>query len=842
MPPARRTTSVPPDRALLPRTLGLPPGWEHLPAWERGEPLTPPPVPEFDRAATLRLLSARLRHGWVRDPGEIILPVRMGQREAWFWLNLTATGNFEKFQALELDHSPEPETVREFLRARSHLSFWPGTPQMLLAFFTVEETVELLFGIQLKSFLSAREPIVGLAMFLTPYLDEERRASLIARYVGLLSPSPSLSDERDRGALNILAALGHTELFTDLIQPGAIPGSITRTTMLFFSALPDRETFLRLTAPVPMEYTTDPLVQRWWLACVRHHAPERLFPWGDVYRLVAPEVAPVMLGWLGKKGAGAPAAAWLKRNFPVAVAGLAPLLVNASPSANAGDWFTLQWEQNPAGLEAALAMLTEAERCQILSLRPFPAKPRSPANDPASTSYPPEFSPWTRAPMKGWNKPPAWLTVSRLTIPGFPAAADFLPMVLHHLTGPEQNSADFQRVLMECLPAGGLERLCREMTRQWNELQQPKAGNWVRMVTARMGGLSGLHELACIDFDRSTAFSRQTLILDALSQSGHPASGVFLWLIHQTCKTPAAREKARALTLSIAEAGGLTLSDFLDLRFPVTGPHDPSSPAGKTPSLTGALHQHLVLRFQEEMLSRQRRTVSLMRGDLLTKPLARQVMRQLVWGRFASSGKLLSTFRIDEEGGCVDVRDLPVRFGPDEWTGAVHPVDLSAEEVRLWQDVLHDYQIVQPFVQMHRQVLRAGEKEMDQTTLTRFKSQASTEFLICSTFYGALWEHDKPQETGQFTRFFRTFDFAETSVCVRHDPILEPWLSESEGWEECFRAEVAIHIHEVFFVKSSVPKKAWRVPANRLPVREVDPLILSEALWLGHQASGLPMP
>jgi hypothetical protein len=374
-------------------------------------------------------------------------------------------------------------------------------------------------------------------------------------------------------------------------------------------------------------------------------------------------------------------------------------------------------------------------------------------------------------------------------------------------------------------------------------------------MSASLGGLRGLHHLAHQDFERSNMFSRQGLILDALAGSSHPAAGVFLWSIHQTCPTPAAREKARTLTEGLAKSRSLTLPDFLDQSFPDSAPAapvrtdpvppdpvppDPPLGAARILSLPDFLKRHLTLRFQQEMLTVHRRTPAQLQDHLLTKPLARLILGQLILGRYDSCGKLLSSFRVDEDGICVDMEDRAVRFGPGEMTGVLHPVEIRADEISAWREVLDDYQILQPFPQMQRVVCRATQGELDQLSLARFAERPCNERLLWSTFHGALWDHDKPQESGEFTRFFRNFEFAGISACVRHDPISEPWNDRYEGTDDGIGEPV--RIHEIYFVKTELPKKAWRVAGNHLPIKQVHPLVLSEALWLAHQATGLPLP
>lgn len=105
-------------------------------------------------------------------------------------------------------------------------------------------------------------------------------------------------------------------------------------------------------------------------------------------------------------------------------------------------------------------------------------------------------------------------------------------------------------------------------------------------------------------------------------------------------------------------------------------------------------------------------------------PLLGRFGRRLVWGEFTDDGKLLSAFRIAEDGTFADVADERYELGSDAAAGTtslglVHPVVLGADLPR-WAEICHDYEIIQPFPQVGRPVLALTDAERTAHRLDRF--------------------------------------------------------------------------------------------------------------------------
>lgn len=108
-------------------------------------------------------------------------------------------------------------------------------------------------------------------------------------------------------------------------------------------------------------------------------------------------------------------------------------------------------------------------------------------------------------------------------------------------------------------------------------------------------------------------------------------------------------------------------------------------------------------RFETSMRVQRRWTGVEFDRYLAGHPLVGHLVRRLVWGVYTLSGQLKGTFRVNEEGAVVDAQD-EAWTRPDGPIGVVHPLDLGDADRAAWGETLADYEIMQPFEQLSRDV------------------------------------------------------------------------------------------------------------------------------------------
>lgn len=92
-----------------------------------------------------------------------------------------------------------------------------------------------------------------------------------------------------------------------------------------------------------------------------------------------------------------------------------------------------------------------------------------------------------------------------------------------------------------------------------------------------------------------------------------------------------------------------------------------------------------------------------------THPLLGHLVRRLIWGVYDDGGQLVGSFRVAEDGSYADAEDEEMAL-PDGSIGVLHPIDADADTLAAWGEVLSDYELLQPFVQLGRPVHRLSEE------------------------------------------------------------------------------------------------------------------------------------
>ncbi|MFI5839352.1 DUF4132 domain-containing protein [Catenuloplanes sp. NPDC051500] len=126
-----------------------------------------------------------------------------------------------------------------------------------------------------------------------------------------------------------------------------------------------------------------------------------------------------------------------------------------------------------------------------------------------------------------------------------------------------------------------------------------------------------------------------------------------------------------------------------------------------------------VRRLEQSMVTGRRWTGLELTRYLVGHPLLVHIVRRVVWGVY-EKGELAGTFRVAEDRSFADVDDAPVTVADDALVGVVHPMTLGSA-LPAWSGVFADYEILQPFPQLGRELFRLEPGEGTASELTRFK-------------------------------------------------------------------------------------------------------------------------
>ncbi len=145
----------------------------------------------------------------------------------------------------------------------------------------------------------------------------------------------------------------------------------------------------------------------------------------------------------------------------------------------------------------------------------------------------------------------------------------------------------------------------------------------------------------------------------------------------------------------------------------------------------------------------------------------------LIWGVYENS-ELKSTFRYMDDGSFTtsdeDEFDLP----ENAVISLVHPIELTDEEIDKWSEQLSDYEIVQPFKQLSREVYLPNDSELKSTEINRFKGKS----IVNLTFMSRMLKNGWYKGTAQDAGFFYEFTRKDVSRHIKDNK----GISVSDGW------------------------------------------------------------
>ncbi|MEU4695237.1 DUF4132 domain-containing protein [Actinoplanes sp. NPDC023714] len=186
-------------------------------------------------------------------------------------------------------------------------------------------------------------------------------------------------------------------------------------------------------------------------------------------------------------------------------------------------------------------------------------------------------------------------------------------------------------------------------------------------------------------------------------------------------------------------------------------------------------------RLEREMLAHRLRPVSHLREVVLPHPLLGPLARRLLWAVVDRDRPL--ALRIAEDGSFADVHDSLVAVDPDAQLGIVHPAELG-DDLAAWQQLFTDYEILQPFPQLHRPAVILSAEQRAATSLTGFGTLPADRVEKLSEW---PWQSTS---RGVHTRLSRRLPgdltlIVELSPASAEQQITEIWIDDtrSDHWQ-----------------------------------------------------------
>ncbi|WP_433791012.1 DUF4132 domain-containing protein [Actinoplanes sp. CA-252034] len=568
--------------------------------------------------------------------------------------------------------------------------------------------------------------------------------------------------------------------------------------------------------------------------------------------VTGPEIASLMAGWLARVRSARPVAlTWFARHTTAAARALVPVAVGRTGQARSdaeGALRAMAGAGHDSEVRAAAAGLgPEASAAveEILAVDPLTLLP----------SPMPSLPDWAGpATMPG-----VLLTGGRGRLPVESIRHLLTMLLVSRLDSPYPGLA---LVEAECEPTD-LAELVWTLFTEWREAGHPAKQNWALDALGLLGDDETVRRLAPVirAWPGEGGHTRAVAGLDVLAAIGTDVALMYLHGIAQEVKFRALKERAGEKIAELAAELGLTTEELADRLVPdlgldaagslvldygrrtftvgfdeqlkpfvadATGKRLKALPkpgAQDDPVLAPEAYQRFtalkkdvraiatdqVRRLEQAMVGRRRWTGAAFRQFLAGHPLLRHLVRRLVWVRFDAAGHPGAGLRPAEDGSLADVTDETVTLGDEDQVGIAHPLHLG-DDLAAWAEIFADYEILQPFPQLGREV----------DPLTSERAAALVGRRAPSTTLLGLerrgWRRGSPQDAGVQGWFERDLP-GGLQLVVAIDPGIAVGAIDVLGDQTV----------EAIFV-ATAGAHHWFRPGQDDRLRELDPITAAEAL------------
>ena len=422
-------------------------------------------------------------------------------------------------------------------------------------------------------------------------------------------------------------------------------------------------------------------------------------------------------------------------------------------------------------------------------------------------------------------------------------------------------------IVREAVDPGSLAEMAWSMFERWRGAGYPSAQSWVLESLGLLGDDETVRRLSPLirAWPGESAHTRAVAGLEVLSAIGSDVALMHLHGIAQKAKFKGLKTRAQEKMDEVADGLGLTaeqladrlvpdfgldqdgslLLDYGARRFrvgfdeqlkPVVADEDGSrrkilpKPSAKDDqslaptayALFSGLKKDVktvaadqIRRFERAMVTGRRWTAAEHRTLFVEHPLLWHLVRRLVWGVFDDRGAPVGSFRVAEDRTLADSNDDELSLDDAAVVGIAHPLHLG-DSLGAWSDVFADYEILQPFSQLGREVFALTETERNAKLLSRFAGwKVYTGKILGLSHRG--WERGMAQDAGIQGVTYKAVGGGR-SVVIDLDPGI--LAGEAMEWPEQTIAGVWLH--------QGVPD--WGNSRGNLSFGLLDPITASEAL------------
>jgi predicted DNA-binding WGR domain protein len=216
---------------------------------------------------------------------------------------------------------------------------------------------------------------------------------------------------------------------------------------------------------------------------------------------------------------------------------------------------------------------------------------------------------------------------------------------------------------------------------------------------------------------------------------------------------------------------------------------------------------------------------------LVRHPLMTHLVQRTIWATYDAENRLQGTFRVAEDQTYTDANDNPYNPDLQLLVGIPHPLTLDDATKSLWGEVIGDYEIMQPFPQINRDIYFLTDEEREADEITRFADIPIPGVTLVRMIESRGWLKGGLHDHGDYCVNYKYFPQGDVTAIIGDYETLH--VAQSDIWGD-------VTMKGCLFIKGECkqpyeyPKTgSWYAQNSKLTclkLGEVDRIVISEVL------------
>ncbi|MCU0436472.1 MAG: DUF4132 domain-containing protein [Raineya sp.] len=154
---------------------------------------------------------------------------------------------------------------------------------------------------------------------------------------------------------------------------------------------------------------------------------------------------------------------------------------------------------------------------------------------------------------------------------------------------------------------------------------------------------------------------------------------------------------------------------------------------------------------------------------------------KLIWGEFDKNGKLVNAFYCSEDTTLLNLEDEEISIEEENMVGMLHPLHISEQERRQWQDKFYDLCIETIFDQMNRAVHSITDTDKNLFISNHFSGRKVDARAAVGYFEKLGWQRGSVVDGGMVSAYRKSFEEAGVDAMIEVDGIYMGWYEYDDA-------------------------------------------------------------